>query len=783
MAKRRRKKKISKKRKIIKRVILSALGIILVFVLIVGIKYGMILRGYQKEAKKIVDSAGEAAFTNSLTSTIYDANGEEITLLIGEHDSYYLEYSQIPYFVKAALITSEDRNFYSHSGIDLKAITRAFVALVQNDGEVTQGGSTITQQLARNIFLSHEVTFERKFKEMFIAMEIEKKYSKDKILEYYINNIYFGNGFYGIEAASRGYFSKSVTELSLGEIAFICSIPNNPSLYDPYVNPEGTSKRKDRILKQMYEHDDIDKQMYLDALTSTVVLYPSENTTVNYVETYVRHCATIELMKSTGFEIKYYFDSKEEEKEYREKYDELYNEMSAKLYTGGYKIYTSIDLEKQAQLQKEIDETLRYYTEVGDDGVYAFQGAATCIDNITGKTVAIVGGRSQQYNGFTLNRAYQSFRQPGSTIKPILIYTPLFERGYYPDTIVRDEEFEGGPVNSPNVYEGDMTIRYAVEKSKNTIPWKYYGEIGTDVCLGYLKKMDFRKIVSEDKSPAVSIGGMTYGVSTLEMASAYATLENQGIFRSPTCIVRIKNTNDEIIIDNIDPKNEKFKTVVEKQIYTTNATKMMTDVMKGVLISGTGRKYNIDNAICAAKTGTTNGNRDIWFVGFSKYYTTSVWVGYDMPKDVTDNYGNTCAGTIWNKYMTYLHQGLELKDFSPYLRKDGTLSNGELPTEEVTEETQEESSVYQGEDETTIVYGGETEESSGSGSNGNENETTVGNSQGADENQESDSETYSQTEKNSETTRETTGYTGGYKPGYGNEVAPGGAGVYQENWG
>lgn len=761
----------NKNRKVIKKILLGLFFVIIAAILFIGVKYGVKLYEYDKEAKRLVKEGGEEIFKANQTSIIYDADGNVITELIGERDSYYLDYKDIPYFVKAALITSEDRNFYSHSGVDYKAVTRAFLVLLQNKGEITQGGSTITQQLARNVFLSHKVTMGRKVKEMFIAKEIEKKFSKDKILEFYINNIYFGNGYYGIEAAARGYFSKSVTELSLGEIAFICAIPNNPTLYDPYTNNDATTSRKNRILKQMYENDDIDKQMYEDALYTTIVLYPSENKTNNYIETYVRYCATLSLMSNSGFEFKYYFDSDEEKEKYEKEYENLYNDISAKLYTGGYKIYTSIDMNKQQELQDAVDSNLAHYTDVNDEGIYTFQGAATCIDNTTGKVVAIVGGRTQDYKGYTLNRAYQSYRQPGSTIKPILIYTPIFERNYYPDTKVVDEPIENGPVNSPNVYEGEMTVRSAVEKSKNTIAWKLFDELSADTCLGYLKNMDFNKIVNKDYVPAVSIGGMTYGVSTLEMASAYAAIENDGVFRTPTCISKITDADYNIIVDNIEYTKSKNTSIQVKQIYQTNAARIMTDVLKGVLTVGTGRKYNISNAICAAKTGTTNDNKDVWFVGFSKYYTTAVWVGYDMPKVINDGYGNTCSGNIWKEFMTKIHDGLEIKDFVPYVTEDGILSNGEeisesQPAEETTEENTEETA-EENTDETT-----ENEENS-IYTNKSDDETTTISTDNNSDNRDNRDNTETTNPYNSQVT----------KPS--NEQAPGGAdgGVYQEYWG
>ena len=652
-----KKKKI---KKYIKRFFAGFGIILLILTVVLMIKYVPKIVEYKNEAEALVEAGGDDIFKKSLTSIMYDSNGQVLAELSGSRDSYYIKSEQIPYVVKRAFVVSEDRNFYEHSGVDYKGVMRAIVALAQNEGEVTQGGSTITQQLARNIYLTHEVKLERKIKEIFIAWELEKKYSKDQILEFYINNIYFGNGLYGIEAASYAYFDKSVTKLSISQMVFLCAIPNNPTLYNPTENIENTIKRRDRILKQMLEQGEIDIVLYNDAINENIVLTPGEKLKNNYEETFARYCATIELMRANGFVFKNQFATEQEEAEYKEKYNESYDRWNGMLFTGGYRIYTSIDKNMQEILQNDIDDVLKSYTEISEDGVYTFQGSATCIDNNTGYVVAIVGGRTQEYEGYTLNRAYQSFRQPGSSIKPLLVYTPAFEKGYTPNSLVVDEKIEDGPKNAVGYYIGKTNIRTAVTQSINTIAWKMLGEIGIDNGINYLKEMNFKRIVKDDYVPAAAIGGFTYGMSTCEMAAGYATIENDGVYRNPTCIKKILDNNGNVIVDNgINTNNQ-------KKIYQANASRMMTDVMKDVLNYGTGKKYNISNAICAGKTGTTNETKDVWFVGYSHYYTTAVWCGYDMPKTIDGQYGGTCAGIIWKNYMEKIHEGKETIQFNPY---------------------------------------------------------------------------------------------------------------------
>ena len=460
------KKKKNKKKKMVKRVILGILAAIFIAGgIYAGPKAFAILR-MSRIAKAFVDSSTASTFKESKTTLVYDTNGNELCKIKSSKDMYYVDFSDIPLTLDNAFVVMEDRDFYNHDGIDYKAIVRAAI-VNQKSNEIAQGASTITQQLARNIFLTQEVTWQRKIEEIFIAWGLEKKYSKEQILEFYLNNIYFGNGYYGVEAAAKGYFNKSVSQLTLSEQAFIAAIPNNPSKYNPLTGFDKTLKRRDLILQQMYEADYISYVDYYMAKGENIVLnQPEQEKEDNSVVTYVRHCATESLMKSTGFSFRDNFSSKEDEESYDSLYDTYYTRCQQMLLSGGYTVYTSFDMDLQNKLQQAVDDNLAGYTEVSDDGIYKMQGAAVSIDNSTGNVVAIVGGRSQDLKaGYTLNRAYQSYRQSGSAIKPLSVYMPYLMRGKTADSIVVDEPIEGGPVNSDGGYWGEMTVRDAVNFS------------------------------------------------------------------------------------------------------------------------------------------------------------------------------------------------------------------------------------------------------------------------------------------------------------------------------
>lgn len=636
--------------------------------------YAQELQSIREDAVRLVRKSDESTFIPSQTSIIYDADGEVISFIKGEKEADYVEYEDIPAEFVSAMVSIEDKRFYKHDGIDYLALMRSAKAIIES-GSLSQGGSTITMQLARNIYLDNEKSLERKIKEMFIAAELEKMYSKNKIMEYYLNNIYFANGYYGIQAASKGYFSCELNELSLSQIAFLCAIPNSPSYYDPVVNFDNTIARRDRILANMYEDGKITDAQYLDAINEDIRLERAKEVASqrnNYVDTYVYYCATRTLMEMRGFEFKNYFDSEEEEQQYYEEYDELYADCQKQIFAEGYRIYTSIEMDKQTLLQEAVNEVLSEYTKVNEDGVYELQGSAVCIDNDTGHVVAIVGGREQDIGMYTLNRAYQSYRQPGSAIKPLIVYTPFFERGNTPDTMVVDEKIEGGPKSS--YYRGEVTTRFAVEKSLNSVAWKIYGEITPEVGLQYLKNMEFSKIQKSDMVMAAALGGFTTGTSALEMAAAYAALENDGIYRSPTCIKKIVDADaNTVYVDDTEGQ----------KIYGETAARMMTDVLQTAIATGTGKTAYIKNMPCAGKTGTTNENKDGWFVGYTRYYTTSVWVGCDIPKEVDELEGASYPAEIWNVYMEDIHEGLKQLNFLPYAQLSEEFLDAYYPQESI----------------------------------------------------------------------------------------------------
>ncbi len=633
---------------------LFVVAVLLIVLLFIKSDYVSGIFTLRKEAIEIVENSTIEDLQGQRVGTIYDVNGNVLAELKNERNIRYLSAEEIPQTVKDAFISIEDKRFYKHNGVDFFAITRAVTKLI-NKNAITQGGSTITQQLAKNVFLTHERSWQRKVKEMFLAWELEKIYSKDQILEFYVNNIFYANNCYGIESASEKYFGKSISECTISETAFLCAIPNSPSRMDPLKNIENTIERRDVILKAMYENEKITKDEYETAVTESIVVdQHSKVYEQNWIKSYAIHCVVEELMAQDGFEFKYDFAQVTDREDYEEIYDQTFAEYRERLYTSGYRIYTSIDPEKQESLQRAIDEKLQEYNTKNTNGSYALQCAATCIDNETGLVTAMVGGRSQEDISYDYNRAYLSHRPPGSAIKPLVVYTPVLERGYTANSTVQDTKDADGPKNANGQYSGSISLRSAVEKSKNTVAWKLFHELTAEVAMSYLLDMGFTKIMPQDYTGSAALGGFTKGASTLEMTSAYAAIENGGRYRSPSCILKVDDSYGELVYQYEEEP---------LQVYEQEAAIQMTDILEGVMTRGTAAGLGVDGMPSAGKTGTTNENKDGWFVGYTPYYTTGIWVGYDNPRWLKGLSGSAYPAQIWNTYMEEIHQGLPVKDF------------------------------------------------------------------------------------------------------------------------
>ena len=593
-------------------------------------------------------------------TVVYDANGKKVgSVNAGSYK--YVSINAISPYIYDGYIAVEDKRFRTHGGVDLVATMRAGVSLLKHNMEITQGGSTITQQVIKNNLLTQNKSYTRKIAEILLAPTIESKFTKAQIMEFYCNSNYYGNKCYGVGAASRYYFGKKCADLEPQEAAMLIGLSNSPASYNPVLHPQAALKKRNRVLKTMCNDGVITPKEYKAAVKKKLnikQLTEEGSSNETYVISYAIHCSAISLMEKEDFKFKYVFDSKEDYQKYNKTYSKAYNEKIESIRSGGYKIYTSINMKKQKKLQKSVDEGLAFNKEKDNDsGKYALQGAAVCVNNETGYVEAVVGGRGKndQYN-----RAYLAARQSGSAIKPLIDYTPGFESGMYsPSTIVNDNKFTNGPSNAGGAYYGSVHIREAVARSLNTVAWQVLDNISVKYGLSFLDKLHFHNISYIDNdNMALSLGGFTEGVRVVDMAKGFSTLANNGSFSDRTCVKKIEHVSDGVVYKN---NNEKT------QVYSEDAAWMMTDVLKGVFNEsyGTGRKLKLENGqICAGKTGTTNSSKDVWFCGYTKYYTTVVWAGYDTPRAMPGASGASIPGVIWKDYMDKIHEKLKPQDFT-----------------------------------------------------------------------------------------------------------------------
>lgn len=565
-----------------------------------------------------------------LTSAVYyiDEDGEyqEYEKIASTGNRYWVALNKVPENLQEAFISIEDERFRSHHGVDIKRTAKAVFQYIF-DRENAQGGSTITQQLVKNLTGNDDRSPIRKIQEMWMAFQLERKMSKDQILELYVNTIYLAQGVNGVQTASKLYFDKDVSELSLAECASIAGITQTPALYDPFLNPENNKQKQELVLYKMLELGKITQDEY-DKAVAEKLNFKKGNMRVSvqsqsYFTEQVITDAINALVEQKGM-----------------------SETVAKrkINNGGYKIISTID----PVVQSAINDVFSTESNFPKSPVSpAPQGAITVMDVHTGEIKGLYGGIGAKPGAFVLNRATSSFRQPGSSIKPLSVYAPAIDNGLItPQTVYTDKKVTYGswsPKNSYSGYKGKMTVRTAIQLSVNTIAVQIADELGVDASYDYLKnKFKLSKVTSDDKVlGALALGGLTNGASVTDMAAAYSAFPNEGIYNSPITFTKIIDSTGKVILTN----KAESSTAVSK---STAAT--MNDLLKGVVTSGTGTSARISGETVAGKTGTTDNNVDRWFVGYNADYCAAVWYGYDDSRSMNHLSGNPAA-TAWKKVM------------------------------------------------------------------------------------------------------------------------------------
>lgn len=587
----------------------------------------------------------------------YDENGDtvEIARLHGEEDRVWVDLDDMSPHMANAFIALEDTRFREHHGVDW---VRTIGVIVVPDN-LGQGGSTITQQLIKNYTNKKEVTVVRKYYEILSALNLEKNYDKDTIIEAYLNTLYLGSGCYGVKTASQKYFGKDVSELNAAECAVIASITQAPTKYNPLLNPENNRDRQLYCLKQMYEeHGFLTKEEYDEACAFELIFTNSENYVPKVEENavkeedeeiinsfyvdYVRQCVQRDLMEEYGY-------SKQQ--------------ASDKLLYGGLKIYAAVDLSVQETLE-DIYVNRKNFPDLESDDGDPVQSAMTIMD-YSGRVVAIVGEAGEKSGKLGLNRAANSFRQPGSTIKPLATYAPAIEMNIYNySSKIKDSAiFINGkrwPHNVDKSYGSgsNVTVEYAIQKSLNTVPARVINyDVGIDNSFEFIRdRFHLSKLdEKEDRTLApLATGSLTYGTTTVEMAAAYATFGNGGKYYYPYSYYKVTNSQGtEVLLSNEQPKYQ--------QAISEETSDIMCELLQTVDTSYYGKAPTVRKFQIMAKTGTTTSDKDRWFCAGTPYYVAAVWVGFDQPESlgVSVNPGGKIFMTVFDE----IHEGLEEKEF------------------------------------------------------------------------------------------------------------------------
>ena len=593
--------------------------VVIAFFMLVGLGCGFLTASMNTKPDLISDIRPHA------TSTIYDVNGVELANVHAAENRMPIKMAQIPKALRDAFVAVEDNRFYEHIGIDPKGILRAVYANVRGQ-TISEGGSTITQQLAKNAYLTQDRTFKRKVQEIFLALQLERQYTKDEILELYLNQIYFGQGAYGVQAAAKTYFNKNAEELDLNECAMLAGIPKSPNYYSPFNNLQAAQERKAVVLEQMAKYGYITAQEAAAVKSAEVTLYNPVSKDINEASYFIDYVTKILIDK-------YGADA---------------------VYKDGLKIYTTLDIEMQRAAEAALTQNLPTFFTDGN-GLIQPQGALVSIDPHNGHIKAMVGGRGTDQ----FNRATMAERQPGSAFKPF-VFVAALENNFTPSTVIDDSPIKVGdwaPMNYNRNFNGKVTLRYVCEQSLNVPTVKVAQALGIDKPIFYAQEMGITTFVLDgarnDRNLAASLGGLTKGVTPLELTSAYGTFANKGIHVNPVAIIRVLDRNGKVMEENYPD---------QKSVVSEASAAELTNMLQGVIIKGTGTRANIGRP-AAGKTGTTSDYHDAWFVGYTPDLVTGVWVGNDNNASLDGMGGGQTPATIWKAYMSVALKDTPVRDF------------------------------------------------------------------------------------------------------------------------
>ncbi|MDD2620300.1 MAG: PBP1A family penicillin-binding protein [Syntrophomonadaceae bacterium] len=574
------------------------------------------------------------------TTLLYDDQGKIMAGLHAEQNRTEIGLDKIPQDLINAILATEDQDFYKHHGVNFKGILRAVLRNMQSGDLTGQGASTITQQLARNAFLTFDKKIERKIKEALIAFKLEANYSKDEIMEMYLNKIPFGAGAYGVQAAANTYFGKDATALSLAESSLIAGLPQSPNGYNPFQYYDRAKARQRLVLNNMVNCDYIDRETADQAFETPLVFKKSTN---------------------TGSKYGYFIDAVIEEALDILEENKFYDNPSDAIYRSGLKIYTTMNSNLESSMEEYFKNPANFPSE--HKGGEQIQSAMAVVDHSNGQIKAIMGGRTyEQRRGF--NRATMAYRQPGSSIKPLAVYGPALQQGYMPYYSLNDAplSFQIGstvwsPQNYDGVYRGHITMRTGVQYSINTYSVQLLEKIGIRRGFDFAKNLGLELVDSPGTNDLalapLSLGGLTHGVTPVQMAAAYGSFANGGLYVKPHFISKIVDSEG---VDIYSYKPEYRRVMSEQTAW------LMSSMLQTVCTSGTGTKARVPGVVTAGKTGTSEEYKDSWFCGFTPGYSAAVWMGYDKEHTMNDIYG---GGFPAQMFRNALQKAVEISNPKP----------------------------------------------------------------------------------------------------------------------